>query len=279
MRPFNNAITQHMEQKKCIEDELFCLRYELSLLAGQVVGRSLERWIEGFTPVLIHHEHVQRYEFASKFAKGCKVLDAACGTGRGSRMLAENGFAAGVIGYDIEENAIHYAKIRNQHPNVCFNVANILQIKHRQEFDLAVCFETIEHVPTPELLISRLAAALRPGGLLLISTPISILEINPHPANPHHLQEWGCREFRRLLEKDFKVNKIHLQYWPIYKPTLQGRLIAKICSQLHIAGSSIRAVPSVLNWTTFDAESFHGLPFKLARLSQSAYQILECSLR
>ena len=48
-----------------------------------------ERVIEGKTPQRIWVDHVTRYEFSAKYAKGKTVLDIACGTGYGSRILHE----------------------------------------------------------------------------------------------------------------------------------------------------------------------------------------------
>jgi 2-polyprenyl-3-methyl-5-hydroxy-6-metoxy-1,4-benzoquinol methylase len=121
------------------EQELYCTRYELKLLAGQVTGRGLERWIAGFSPLEVEREHLQRYEFACQYTRGLKVLDIACGTGRGSRFLAEEGAAASVCGIDLEEDAIRYAAFRNHHARVSFEVGNALKLTRKNEFDVAIC--------------------------------------------------------------------------------------------------------------------------------------------
>ena len=52
-------------------------------------------------------EHVLRYEFAARFAHGAKVLDLACGSGYGSRLLAAT--AASVTGVDVDVGSIEAA--------------------------------------------------------------------------------------------------------------------------------------------------------------------------
>ena len=75
----------------------------------------------------IYKEHVARYEFASKYIKSKKILDIACGSGYGSEILSKNG-AYHVIGCDISEEAIEYAKKYYQHNNIEFISGNITKI-------------------------------------------------------------------------------------------------------------------------------------------------------
>ena len=53
-------------------------------------------------------EHYHRYTAAGFLIKGLSVLDAACGTGFGSDILARS--AAHVTGIDISSEAIEYAQ-------------------------------------------------------------------------------------------------------------------------------------------------------------------------
>ena len=52
-------------------------------------------------------EHYQRYRLAAQLVKGKKVLDAACGEGYGSSLLAEE--AEEVTGLDIDKEAVENA--------------------------------------------------------------------------------------------------------------------------------------------------------------------------
>ncbi|HET9189593.1 MAG TPA: SAM-dependent methyltransferase, partial [Rudaea sp.] len=72
---------------------------------------TLEFTGERFTPECvreIRYEHWARYAFALELARGKRVLDAACGEGYGSAMLA--GAAASVLGVDIAADAIAHAR-------------------------------------------------------------------------------------------------------------------------------------------------------------------------
>ena len=53
-------------------------------------------------------EHWHRYHFAARFAAGMRVVDAACGEGYGSALLARS--AASVVGADISPAAVAHAR-------------------------------------------------------------------------------------------------------------------------------------------------------------------------
>ncbi len=253
------------------EDGLFSVNYELQMLAGLVTGNRLERWIEGFTPRHVEMEHFQRYEFACGFAKDCTVLDVACGTGRGSRMLAEEGGASRVVSYDLDKDTIRYAGIRNRHPNVTFGVGDVLKLSSRAEFDLIVCFETVEHVPQPEVLIETLALALKAGGRLLISTPIANEDITLRPSNPHHLKEWNCKTFRAMLDDHLGVDHLYVQHWPIYRPTLWMRIVTKLRGSASTTWSRESTQP------LWEKAALGPSAGEIGRLAWPPYQVWECT--
>lgn len=77
---------------------------------------------ERFTPECVReiwYEHWHRYAFARSLARGKRVLDAACGEGYGSAVLAAE--ATAVTGVDIDAQAIAHAQARYAgHANLRF---------------------------------------------------------------------------------------------------------------------------------------------------------------
>ncbi|MEM4188840.1 MAG: class I SAM-dependent methyltransferase, partial [Candidatus Hadarchaeum sp.] len=139
-----------------------------------------------------------------------KVLDAACGTGYGSAMLATEGRAARVIGLDISREAIVEASGKyGQIPNLEFMLGSVEDLPFPDDsFDLYTSFETIEHVPNPRKLLAEAVRVLKPGGILLISTPNRTLTnpgktLGDRPFNRFHLREWSMAEFANLLREFF----------------------------------------------------------------------------
>ena len=68
----------------------------------------------------IRKDHVERYQFVAKrLAKGSRVVDFACGIGYGTRIMAVAGAIA--HGFDIDAEAIEYAKQRESFGTAIFN--------------------------------------------------------------------------------------------------------------------------------------------------------------
>jgi 2-polyprenyl-3-methyl-5-hydroxy-6-metoxy-1,4-benzoquinol methylase len=88
---------------------------------------------ERFTPEnrgAIWYEHWHRYCVAAPLARGRIVLDAACGEGYGSALLARG--AATVIGIDIGAEAIAHAQARYVAPNLSYVLASVTDYRSRR---------------------------------------------------------------------------------------------------------------------------------------------------
>jgi ubiquinone/menaquinone biosynthesis C-methylase UbiE/glycosyltransferase involved in cell wall biosynthesis len=152
----------------------------------------------------IQLEHVHRYLVAREYAKDKDVLDIACGEGFGSAILANA--ARSVIGVDIAADAVKHASIRYRLDNVQFQQGSCAAIPlDSDSIDLVVSFETIEHHDAHKAMMAEIKRVLRPGGLVIISSPdkkeYSIL---PNYRNPFHVRELFKEEFEDLLRAYFK---------------------------------------------------------------------------
>lgn len=203
-----------LNDKKPLEEELFCLRYELNTLAGVALKQESERWVPGFLYASTEHSHIARYKLAAQYSKGKDVVDIACGTGRGSWLMATEGAAKTVEGFDLQPDAVRYARWRSAAANVRFAVADAETFAETEKYDLAVSFETIEHLQGYKKFIANLHACLRPDGLVLISTPLSQYPFDARPHNPYHTQEWGFQSFHDTFKDRFAIEKTYLQLYP-----------------------------------------------------------------
>ena len=150
-----------------------------------------------------HLGHVVSLTSAA-FAKGKKVLDAACGEGYGSHVLAQH--AESVVGVDVSAIAITHANKHYQQPNLSFVTANVLKMDFaKNSFDLVVSFETLEHLVEHQELMREFKRVLKPDGVLLISTPDK-KEYSDKTGfdNEYHLKELYQDEFADLLNQSFK---------------------------------------------------------------------------
>jgi SAM-dependent methyltransferase len=145
-------------------------------------------------------EHHARYRWAALLARDQHVLDAGCGTGFGTEILARSG-ARRVDAFDVSVEAVEHARGR---------VAGLADVVvgdlHRipfgdNSFGLATCFEAIEHVNDPQRALDELHRVLLPSGVLLVSTPNR--GVYPE-GNPHHLHELSSEEFEAAVRGRFR---------------------------------------------------------------------------
>ncbi|MFY9488628.1 MAG: class I SAM-dependent methyltransferase [Solirubrobacterales bacterium] len=144
---------------------------------------------------LVESEHISRYLFAAQLAPSRRILDAACGTGYGTALLARAG-AKGCVGIDVDPKAAS----GEASPGCEFVEGSITQLPFADgEFDLVVCFEAIEHVEDYAAALDELVRVLgKENGLLIISTPNR--GIYP-PGNPFHKRELTAAELVTALQQ------------------------------------------------------------------------------
>ncbi|HEY2590816.1 MAG TPA: class I SAM-dependent methyltransferase, partial [Steroidobacteraceae bacterium] len=157
---------------------------------------------------LMESEHRGRYLWAADLARGLDVIDAGCGTGYGSEIIAAAG-ARRVVGVDISHEAIDYARSSSSHAAIEFHVGGLHELPFEDaSFDLAVCFEVIEHVEEQARAISELRRVLKPAGVLAISSPNR--DVYP-PGNPHHVHEFVPQELEQALTEQFANVRLYRQ--------------------------------------------------------------------
>ena len=171
---------------------------------------------ERYTPeckLEIASEHWHRYAFARALAPGRRVLDAACGEGYGSALMARAG--ADVLGVDIGSEAVQHARTRYAGiPGLRFEQADATALDALADasFDLVLSFETLEHVHEQQRLLDGFARLLAPGGVLLLSTPDKRAYTDlTGQVNPHHVRELYRDEFEALLAARFPARRLYGQ--------------------------------------------------------------------
>ena len=117
------------------------------------------------SPIEIHDaviELVQHY-----LAPGARAIDLGSGQGAFALRLADAGYD--VVGIDMTAESSRAHQVRLLACDLDDDFTRELTGERR--FDVAIAIETIEHLENPWAFVRRCAAILRPGGLLIVSTP------------------------------------------------------------------------------------------------------------
>lgn len=153
--------------------------------------RQMKRRLEDVAP-----NHRARYEWAigSLLKRGVsgRVVDAACGIGYGSKMLAEAGFD--VLAIDRSPDAEIVQQEFFAHPNVKFTLDTLPAIDG--DFAAAVTIETVEHIEDAPTWLANLRSRCK---WLVASVPNESVVPFGDGKHPYHFRHYTLAEFTDLL--------------------------------------------------------------------------------
>jgi SAM-dependent methyltransferase len=104
--------------------------------------------------------------FLERLPAGGHLLDAGCGSGRDARAFLQRGYA--VTAFDASPTL---ARLASAHCGLPVPVLRVQDMAWQEQFDGIWACASLLHVPLRELpeVLRRLAAALKPGGILYAS--------------------------------------------------------------------------------------------------------------
>jgi ubiquinone/menaquinone biosynthesis C-methylase UbiE len=146
------------------------------------------------------------YVFARRLADGRSVLDVGCGTGHGAWLLSVSG-ASRTTAVDLDKERVRQvSELCSDFPGFRAQPMDAQRLEFQDGgFQLITCFEVIEHVPRPDMLLDGIRRNLSADGLAVISTPNRLVRLLPFqlPWNREHLREYTLSGFRETLAKRF----------------------------------------------------------------------------
>jgi SAM-dependent methyltransferase len=175
------------------------------------------------------------------------VLDAACGEGYGSALLARS--AASVTGVDVSAEVLEQARRRYGHAtNLTFLQGDCTRRLPVADacIDLAVSFETIEHFSGQAPFVAEIARVLAPGGVFVVSSPNRSDAAPGAPPNPHHVHELDEAELRALLDARFPAQRWFAQgvdFHSVIAPFGRGAITGEVLSARNASAAEPRAMP------------------------------------
>lgn len=143
-------------------------------------------------------------ELLTEDIRNMKVLDAGCGTGWFSKIAVDRGGM--VTSMDLGENLLSKVAMKCNSERV---VGSILEIPFPDNFfDIVISSEVIEHVPDQYKAMQELFRVLKPGGIMVLTTPNKLWYFavwigNTFKLRPYQgLENWsGWFEMKRKLSK------------------------------------------------------------------------------
>lgn len=142
-------------------------------------------------------------ELLKENIKGKHLLDAGCGTGWFSARAVQKG--AKVTSLDLGPNLLNQVKKKCKSTRV---IGSVLKIPFpKNTFDVVVSSEVIEHTPDPTKALAEFYRVLKPGGVLVVTTPnkrwdFALQIANKFNLRPYQgLENWSdYAEIRKALE-------------------------------------------------------------------------------
>ncbi|MFH1047620.1 MAG: methyltransferase domain-containing protein [Patescibacteria group bacterium] len=140
---------------------LFALDKELYTLEG----RTSVRYGNG---VHSKHRHIKYHDFfINNLAEGQKVLDIGCGNGVLDKAIADNIERISVVGIELNEKNVEWAKKNSVHPNITFINADVLTYALKEKFDVVILSNVLEHIERRVEFLKKVKEKCQPEYFLI----------------------------------------------------------------------------------------------------------------
>jgi len=165
-------------------------------------------------------EHLIRYAFATRYAKVGRILDVACGSGYGLKVMGMLG--ANLSGADVSQEAVDFTiELLNNEERMIGTIYKInfeneqldkklfghlsdFELIENSKFNLITSFETIEHLNDPNLFLQGIKDCLKDDGRFVYSIPLC----NP---SKYHKVVYTFLEAYELITKYFDHEELYIQ--------------------------------------------------------------------
>jgi len=167
------------------------------------------RW--GAAPELVGPRHAYRVQRLAALLRSAvpsgNVLDAGCGAGALAELLARRGYR--VTAVDASPELVDYTRKRIARAGLAERVEvrrgdleTALRppaLQQNEAFDAAVCGEVLEHIDDDDAALQFITAALKPGGVLVLSVPAGADQYDWLDRWAGHYRRYDEERLRALL--------------------------------------------------------------------------------
>lgn len=153
-----------------------------------------------------------KYEVILRWLKQQKVntiLNAGCGSGELSFILAENGYK--VTGFDLDRDYIELAKkhVKDMNTKNCtFVVSGIEGYKTKIKYDAVIATDVLEHIENDKSALEKLVSFVKHGGSVMITVPAGQYLFGFHDEQLGHFRRYSINSFKKIITANLEIKQI-----------------------------------------------------------------------
>ena len=121
------------------------------------------------------HVHKELRKWSGSAPADCKILDAGAGYGQYSFWLSSKNKSWDITSVDVKEEQVNdcnnFFQSIGRGDKVKFSIEDLTIYKKENAYDLILSVDVMEHILEDVMVLKNFYASLKPGGMLLISTP------------------------------------------------------------------------------------------------------------
>jgi ubiquinone/menaquinone biosynthesis C-methylase UbiE len=140
-----------------------------------------------------------------------RIADIGCGTGEIISRLAAEYPSAEMVGVDILESSVEFARSRHRalEPPVTFLQGDAFALQlPSNHFDLVICRHLTQCIPEPEKVLAELRRICKPGGWVhVLSEDYGMLHLMPGELDPDQFWHQGVTTFARNTGTDQRIGR------------------------------------------------------------------------
>jgi len=213
-----------------------------------------------------------------KTARAKRILDVGCGSGVFLKQLKKSMSNAELFGFDLSGEFLE--RLEKLGFGMLSNNTEHLDhtITENGLFDAITMFQVLEHVGDPVAFLKTYLRLLRPGGLLIVTTPDIGGPISKFPnalteIPPHHLTQWSKDTFGVLfpalgmINRDVRYEPLPDYLWDSYLPEMwndaaiwPARIFDPIALKRGLVTESERASLAIQAMKSAGIKNLHGIP-------------------